>query len=136
MYFYGSGNPVVTSVGGANPFGKTGTNRLNIGAPIVIPESLADRWTGPMVIGTNETVGRNALLGVPLHKVDIRVSQDVVFGGGVTLTATAEVFNLFDHANYGTYIGSVDLATLGRPQQNLGNAYLARAAQFGFRLGF
>jgi len=136
VYFYGSGNPVATSVGGANPFGKTGTNRLNIGAPIVIPESLANRWTGPMVIGTNETVGRNALLGLPLHKVDVRLSQDVMFGGGVTLTATAEVFNLFDHANYGTYIGSVDLATLGRPQQNLGNAYLARAAQFGFRLGF
>jgi hypothetical protein len=43
------------------------------------PESLADRWTGPMVIGTNETVGRNALLGLPLHKWT-SASQDVMFG--------------------------------------------------------
>jgi hypothetical protein len=136
VYFYGSGNPVVTSVGGANPFGKTGTNRLNIGAPIVISESLASRWTGPMTIGTNELVGRNALMGLPLHKVDVRLSQEVVIGRSFRITATAEVFNLFDHANYGTYIGSADLATLGRPLQNLGNAYLARAAQFGFRVGF
>ena len=102
----------------------------------MIPERLADRWSGPLVIGTNDTVGRNALMGLPLHKVDIRLSQDITFGRGTTLTATAEVFNLFDHANYGTYIGSVDLATLGSPLQNLGNAYLARAAQFGFRLAF
>jgi len=136
VYFYGSGNPIATSVGGANPYGKSGTNRLNIGAPIVIPESLADRWTGPMVIGTNELVGRNALMGLPLHKMDVRISQEISLGGNRTITATAEVFNLFNHANYGTYIGAVDLATLGRPSQNLGNAYLARAAQFGFRVGF
>jgi hypothetical protein len=136
VYFYGSGNPIATTVGGANPYGKAGANRLNIGAPIVIPAALADRWTGPMTIGTNQQVGRNALLGLPLDKVDVRLSQDISLGQRRKIQATLEVFNLFDHANYGTYVASVDLATLGQPVQNLGNAYLARAAQFGFRVGF
>jgi Carboxypeptidase regulatory-like domain len=82
-----------------------------------------------------QQVGRNALLGLPLDKVDLRLSQDISLGQRRKIQATLEVFNLFDHANYGTYVAAVDLATLGQPVQNLGNACLARAAQFGFRIG-
>jgi hypothetical protein len=136
LYFFGSGNPVVTNIGGATPFQKTGTNRLNIGAPITIPARLADRWDGPLTIGTNELLPKNALMGLPLNKVDVRFSKDVNLIGSTKISLTAELFNLFNHANYGTYVGDVTLASFGAPRQNLGNAYTPRAAQFGFRLGF
>jgi hypothetical protein len=126
----------VTNIGGASPFQKTGTNRLNIGAPITSPARLADRWDGPLTIGTNELLPKNALMGLPLHKVDVRFSKDVNLVGSTKISLTAEVFNLFNHANYGTYVGDVTLASFGAPRQNLGNAYTPRAAQFGFRLGF
>jgi hypothetical protein len=134
-YFFGSGNYYATTVAG-NPFGHAGTNRLNTGAPIQISESVADRFEGPRVIGTNEVVPRNALRGFPLHKVDVRVSKDVELVRGVKLTGIAEVFNLFNHANYGAYNGQVNSATFGAPAQNLTNAYLPRVVQFAFRFSF
>jgi hypothetical protein len=53
-----------------------------------------------------------------------------------------EVFNLFNHANYGSYATSLSAtnaattALFGQPQQSAGNAYLPREAQLGFRIGF
>jgi hypothetical protein len=134
-YFYGSGNYTSTTVAG-RPYGKPGTNRLNIGAPITIPEALRDRFEGPGVIGTNEVVPKNALRNLPLHKVDLRLSKQVSLGGTMKLSGIVEVFNVLNHANYGAYTGQVDSARFGEPQQSLNNAYLARAAQFAFRLAF
>ena len=37
---------------------------------------------------------RNALVGLPLHRVDVRLSKDLNLPGGVKLTGIAEVFNL------------------------------------------
>jgi hypothetical protein len=134
-YFFGSGNYYSTSLS-TRPFGKPGTNRLNIAAPLAIPASVQDRFDGPSVIGTNELVPRNALQGESLHKVDLRVSKEIRLGGDVRLTGIAEVFNLLNNDNFGDYNGQVNSATFGAPLQNLGNAYLPRVAQFAFRLAF
>ena len=88
-------------------------------------------------------IPRNALAGLPLHKVDLRLTEGHPAGRlarGRTLIA--EVFNLFNHANYGSYNTSLSAtnaattALFGRPQQIDGNAYVPRQAQLGFRLGF
>ena len=73
-FFYGSGSHYNATLSG-RPFSKPGTNRLNIGAPIVIPAAMLDRWEGPAVIATGTVWPRNALRGLPLHKVDMRVSK-------------------------------------------------------------
>ena len=98
--------------------------------------SVKDRFEGPGVIGTNAVVPRNALQGLPLHKVDLRLSKSFSLGGTVKLQGIAEVFNLFDHDNFGTYNGQVNSATFGQPRQNLGNAYRPRTGQFAFKLSF
>ncbi|HJU42370.1 MAG TPA: TonB-dependent receptor [Vicinamibacterales bacterium] len=134
IYFYGSGSYYQTSVATV-PFGKPGTNRLNIGAPITIPESVRDRFDGPGVIGTNEVVPRNALRGLPLHKVDLRLSKRLQFGK-VRVTGLAEAFNLFNRRNYGNYVGQVDSARFGQPAASSGNAYTPRSGQLGFRIDF
>ena len=87
-------------------------------------------------------IPRNALEGLPLHKVDLRLTKDIAVGKTVKATLIGEVFNLFNHANYGSYSTSLSAtsaattALFGTPQQNAGNAYVPREAQLGFRISF
>ena len=86
-YLYGSGNYYQTTIG-LNPYGHTGTTRLNSGTTaILVPESVvtsptngtivsvADRFDGPTSIAPGEVAPRNALRGLPLHRVDVRVVE-------------------------------------------------------------
>jgi hypothetical protein len=147
-YLYGSGNYYDTRVA-LNPFGHTGATRLNSGAtPIAIPDSVAtspsnsetvsvrDRFDGPDAIAPGDIAPRNALRGLPLHKVDVRFTKDINLPGGVKLTGIAEVFNLFNHANYGAYNAQINSPTFGQPRQNALNAYLPRVWQFAGKITF
>jgi hypothetical protein len=146
-YFYGSGNLYAASIS-ATPYGKTGTNRLNLSntggaaATITIPASVADRFNGPATITSGTVIPRNALQGLPLHKVDVKLSKDIVVVRTMKVSLIGEVFNVFNHANYGSYATSLSAtnaattALFGQPQQSAGNAYVPREAQLGFRIGF
>jgi hypothetical protein len=146
-YFYGSGNRFADSIATA-PYGKTGTNRLNLAgnggpsATITVPASVLDRWDGPAVINSGDTIPRNALEGLPLHKVDLHVTKDIPLGGKAKAQLIGEVFNLFNHANYGSYntaLSPTSAATtnlFGTPVTNSGTAYVSRQGQLGFRVTF
>jgi hypothetical protein len=131
---FGSGNYYLTNYA-ANPFGHGGTNRY-VTVPATIPSSVADRFDGPTSFGIGDLVPRNALKGLALHRVDLRFSKDINLPGGVKITGIAEVFNLFNHENYGAYNGQVNSTTFGAPRQNLLNAYQPRVMQLAFRVGF
>ena len=133
-YFFGSGSYYSTFIA-AIPFGSPGVNRLNIGSPLRIPASAADRFDGPAVIETGAVAPRNALKGKPLHKMDVRVTKEVSLRG-VKLAGIAEVFNLFNHANYGNYNVQLNSATFGDPRQNTNSAYLPRIVQLAFRVTY
>jgi carboxypeptidase family protein len=134
-YFYGSGNRFASTVSGT-PYGKPGTNRLNLGAPIAIPASLQDRFDGPSVIATGAVAPRNALLGTPLHKVDLRIQEQLKLAGTARLSLIGEVFNVFNHDNYGSFVTIINNASFGQARQSLSNAYVPRSGQLGFRLSF
>jgi hypothetical protein len=147
-YLFGSGNYYSTTVA-LNPFGHTGTTRLNSGATALnIPEtivtsaqnsdvvSVRDRFDGPASIAPGEIAPRNALKGLPLHRIDVRVSKDLNLPNGIRLTGIAEVFNLTNHANYGAYNGQINSTTFGQPRQNLLNAYQPRVMQLAFKVAF
>ena len=132
-----------------NPFGHTGTTRLNSGATtLVIPDTVVtsgsnsdavpvrDRFDGPASIASGEIAPRNALKGLPLHRIDVRVSKDLNLPNGIRLTGIAEVFNITNHANYGAYNGQINSTTFGQPRQNLLNAYQPRVMQLAFKVGF
>ena len=118
------------------PFNKPGTNRLNVGAPIAIPTGVLDRWEGPAVIDTSTVWPRNALRGLPLHKVDMRTSVRIKTGGDVDITLLGELFNVFNRKNYGSYNTQLDSASFGEPVASSGNAYVPRSGQLGFRFEF
>ncbi len=76
------------------------------------------------------------MLGLPLHRFDMRVSKDVNLPGGIKLTGIAEVFNLTNHANYGAYNAQLNTTTFGQPRQSLLNAYQPRVMQLAFKVSF
>jgi hypothetical protein len=76
-------------------------------------------------------------VGEPLHRVDLRFMKRVRLGGARQLDGILEVFNVFNHANYGSYSTNLSIpANYGRPQQNLNVAYAPRMMQLGFRFAF
>jgi hypothetical protein len=146
-YFYGSGNRFSDSIATA-PYGKPGTNRLNLSATggaspaITIPAAVLDRWNGPAVINSGDVIPRNALEGLPLHKVDLHVTKDIKLARSAKVQLVAEVFNLFNHGNFGSYNTSLSptaaatTALFGTPNQNTGTAYVSRQGQLGFKVQF
>jgi hypothetical protein len=74
--------------------------------------------------------------------VDLRLTKDIKLGGTTKLSLIGEVFNVFNHHNYGSYntnlsaTAAATTALFGQPQQNAGNAFIPREAQLAFRIGF
>ena len=117
LYFYGSGMRTAVTCGSCQvrDTGSTaGTRRRDDGS--VIP--------------------RNSFVGSPLHRVDVRFQQRIRVGGRRSLDGILEVFNLFDHANYGSFTTDVDSTLYATPIYNSDVAYGARSVQLGFRLAF
>jgi hypothetical protein len=134
-YFYGSG-AYYNATSNLKPFSKPGTNRLNTGAPIAIPAAVLDRWDGPAVIATGTVWPRNALKGLPLNKVDMRLTKRIKISGDTSVEVLAEVFNVFNTDNYGGYNTTLTSAAFGQPVASSGNAYVPRSGQLGVRVQF
>ena len=136
-YYFGSGNRFTTEISG-NPLGRrVSDNRLNLGNPIVVRPETRDRFDGPDVIGVGpgNEAPRNAIMGDALHRVDVRVTKVFDFGV-VRVSGIAELFNVFNHVNYGNYQGFINRSNFGNPRQNGNIAYGPRSAQFAFRIEF
>jgi hypothetical protein len=116
VYFYGSGmrTTVTCSCPARDTGSGGGTRRLNDGT--YLP--------------------RNSFVGSPLHRVDTRLQKRIPLGGRRTLDGMLEVFNVFNHRNYGSYTTAVDNPAYGQPVYNNNVAYSSRSAQLGFRIGF
>jgi hypothetical protein len=133
-YLFGSGNYYATTYA-ANPFGGTGTNRY-VTAPLTVRAAALEQFEGNATYAVSEVVPRNAFRGLPLHRIDMRVSKDINLPGGTKLTGIAEVFNLTNHKNYGAYNAQLNSATFGDPRQNLLNAYQPRVMQLAAKFSF
>lgn len=115
LYFFGSGERYATSYGG--DLRLTGA-------------------TGGRLRPNGTIAPRNSLVGDPLHRVDLRVLRRFGLGGSARVDGIVEVFNLFNHANYGTYTTAESNARYGTPSINTNVAYQPRMLQLGFRFTF
>ena len=79
---------------------------------------------------------RNNFVGKPVHRVDMRLQQSIRFGGRRAVDLIAEVFNLFDRANYGSYTAQESSPSYGQPNSSSNLAYTPRTLQMGFRIVF
>src|SRR5262249_34355233 len=73
-------------------------------------------------------VPRNDFVGMPIHRTDIRLQKRFPLRA-VSVDGILEVFNLLNHANYGSYTLSELSPLYGRPSLNNLLAYQARMAQ-------
>ena len=81
-------------------------------------------------------VPRYNFIGKSLHRTDLRVQRRFSLPGGTRVDGIVEVFNLFNHANYGGYVTTELNRAYGRPIQNPNIAYQPRMVQLGFRVAF
>jgi hypothetical protein len=88
------------------------------------------------VIATGTTWPRNALRGMPLHKVDMRVTKTITLVNNVNIELLGELFNVFNRKNYGSYNTTITSASFGQPVASSGNAYVPRQGQLGVRVNF
>ena len=115
LYFFGSGVRRSTTYGGDLRNAGVSQQRLRPDGTIV---------------------ARNAFVGRPIHRVDLRLQQRVRLGGNRSVSGFLEVFNAFNHANYGSYVTQESSASYGQPSFNDNLAYQARMLQLGFRVAF
>jgi hypothetical protein len=115
VYFYGSGLRYDTTYGG-DPRGTGG------GASRLRPN------------GT--LVPRNAFVGRPVHRVDLRFQKTVKLVGHAQIDGMLEAFNVFNHANYSAFTTQESSAKYGQPSEEFSLANTPRMLQLGFRLGF
>jgi len=115
LYFYGSGQRFATTYGGdLRRMGANSTNRLRPDGSIV---------------------PRNNFVGRPIHRVDMRLQRR--FGlSRLNVEGMLEVFNLFNHENFGSYTTNESSASYGQPSANTNVAYQPRTVQLGFRMTF
>jgi hypothetical protein len=119
LYFFGSGQRLSNSCGG---------DRRGIGAQ---PQHYV-----PRLCADGSILPRNSLVRDPIHRVDIRFQQRVPLGDRMRLEGVLELFNLFNRANYGSYVTNAANPNYGRPTASANLAYAARTAQLGFRLTY
>ena len=96
-------------------------------------------------------LGRNALRGFPFTQVDAGLSRRFTLTDRVNLQFRMEVFNLFNHPNFGAPVGDLDSEHFGRSTTMLGRSLTAtnntgfnplfqaggpRAVQFSIKLQF
>ena len=117
LYFYGSG---------ARMAKRYGSDIRDVGFNLMATQRL--RPDGSFI-------PRNNFVGLPIHRVDLRVQKSIVLGGR-TISGIVDVFNVFDRANYGSYTLTETSASDGKPSYNSNLAYQARMLQFGVRLAF
>ena len=109
-----SGNPVnvVTSTAGLN--GLPNTVRPDVVGPIRIIGS-PDQWFDPSAFAAVNrfgNLGRNAVAGPAFYNTDLSIAKTARLGAGAALQFRLDVFDLFNHPNFGppgNIVGSSDV---------------------------
>jgi hypothetical protein len=115
LYFFGSGERQATNYGG--------DLRLTGG-------------TGGRLRPDGTVMPRNSFVGHPIHRVDLRIQRRFQLQKHAGIDGIIEVFNLFNHANYGSYVTAESNTKYGTPSSNTNVAYQPRMLQLGFRATF
>jgi hypothetical protein len=77
---------------------------------------------------------RNALRGFPLRQIDLSLARSIGIGSGARVQLRADVFNLFNAANFGSpsgHLGSVDAQGVLTPSSGFGRATSTIDSSFG-----
>jgi hypothetical protein len=136
-----SGNPVniVTTNSALN--GLPNTVRPDVtGAIRTIGR--VERWFDPSVFVAVDrfgNLGRNVVIGPAFNNTDVSVTRSAGLPGSLRLQFRVDVFDLFNHPNFGppgNIVGTPAFGTITRTRLPTGEAGSSRQIQLAVRLGF
>ena len=136
-----SGNPVNIVTSNSTLNGTPNTVRPDVTGPIRIIGSV-DQWFDPSVfVAVNRfgNLGRNVVIGPDFHNVDLSLIKDSPMPGRATLQVRADVFDLFNHPNFGppgNIVGSPAFGRITRTRLPTGEAGSSRQIQLSVRFVF
>ena len=81
-------------------------------------------------------IPRNGFDKPSIHRVDLRLQRRLHVTGRASVDGQLEIFNLFNRANYETFVLNERNARYGLPQPYSNVAYAPRILQLGFRVQF
>jgi hypothetical protein len=134
-----SGNPmnIVTSNSLVN--GLSNTLRPDITGPIKIAGRV-DHWFDTSVfapVNRFGNLGRNAITGPRFNNTDLALSRNVALGENARVQFRTEVFDLFNHANFGqpgNLVGSPNFGRITSTRFPTGESGSSRQMQFAAKL--
>jgi hypothetical protein len=136
-----SGNPVNIVTSSSTVNGIANTLRPDVVGPIRIIGSV-DRWLDPSVFVAVDrfgNLGRNAVTGPSYHNTDLSIVKEIRGGTGTTLLLRMDVFDVFNHPNFGppgNIVGSPNFGRITRTRLPTGEAGSSRQIQLAARLAF
>ena len=135
-----SGNPVNIVTSNSSLNGVPNTVRPDVTGPIEIVGSV-DQWFDPSVfVAVNRfgNLGRNVVIGPAFHNTDLSVVKRVR-PGRIAMEFRVDVFDLFNHPNFGppgNVVGSPTFGKITRTRLPTGEAGSSRQIQLAAKLFF
>ena len=136
-----SGNPINIVTGNATLNGMPNSVRPDLTGPIRILGSV-DQWFDPSVFVAVDrfgNLGRNAVTGPSFHNTDLAVIKNLPFAGRGVAQFRVDVFDLFNHPNFGppgNVVGSPVFGKITRTRLPTGEAGSSRQIQLAAKLSF
>ena len=136
-----SGNPVNIVTSNSTLNGTPNSVRPDLIGPIRIIGSV-DQWFDPtafMAVNRFGTLGRNVVIGPSFHNTDFSIIKSVTISQRYRLQLRADVFNLFNHPNFGppgNVVGSPTFGKISRTRLPTGEAGSSRQIQLAMKLSF
>jgi hypothetical protein len=109
--------------------------------PIHIVGSV-EQWFDPsafVAVNRFGTLGRNVVIGPAFHNTDLAVMRTIRAGSQVRLQLRADIFDLFNHPNFGppgNVVGSSTFGKITRTRFPTGEVGSSRQIQLAAKLSF
>ena len=149
------GSTPVDVLSGVNTYGTAGNvnPRPNLvqGVPIYLHTADKTQWLNPAAfslpgVGQLGSLGKGSIRGKPINNVDFSIAKNWKFKERYGLQFRGEMFNVFNHANFGGYHNSLNfqgnstLSNFGSVTNGsfgtLSTAQAPREIQFGLKFSF
>jgi hypothetical protein len=136
-----SGNPVNIVTGGSSLTGVPNSVRPDVTGPIRVIGSV-EQWFDPSVFVAVNRFGnlpRNAIVGPAFHNTDLSLMKNLRPGGRSTIQVRADVFDVFNHVNFGppgNIVGTPTFGKITRTRLPTGEAGSSRQVQLAVKVSF
>jgi hypothetical protein len=134
-----SGNPVNIVTSNSTVNGVANTLRPDVTGPVSITGTV-DRWFDTSVfvpVARFGNLGRNVVIGPGFNTTDLSIVKNLSFGEKLRMQLRAEIFDLFNHANFGQPGNVVGTPAFGRITSTrfpTGETGSSRQIQFAVKL--